>query len=153
VQRRLLVLLPGQYGVGTVLDEEGGRESVAPHDRQVKETVPRGVNKVKVAAVADQGVGDALAATKQGKVEGDVPFTIKLIEFLWQLQRLEKVTKHSQKYMYNVICMYMYIVVKIHVYVYNVTSAIVQLYTKLHVIVHILGRYFLGGWRRDSGIL
>ena len=86
MQWRLLVLLPGQYGVGSVLDEERGRESVSPHDGQVKETVPQGVSKVKVAAVADQRVGNALITTKQGKVEGDVPFIIKFIKLLWQLQ-------------------------------------------------------------------
>ena len=86
----LLVLLPGQYGVGSVLDEERGRESVSPHDGQVKETVPRGVSKVKVAAVADQRVGNALITTKQGKVEGDVPFIIKFVKLLWQLQWLDK---------------------------------------------------------------
>ena len=35
--------------------------------------------------MADQCVGDALVAVKQGKVEGDVPFVIKLIELMWQL--------------------------------------------------------------------
>ena len=85
MQRCLLVLLAGQYGVGSVLDEERGRESVPPHDGQVEETVPRGVSKVKVTAVADQRVGNALVAAEQSKVEGDVPFTIKLIELMWQL--------------------------------------------------------------------
>ena len=40
--------------------------------------------------MADQCVGDALVAVKQGKVEGDVSFIIKLIELMWQLQCLEK---------------------------------------------------------------
>ena len=92
MQRRLLVLFAGQYGVGSILDEERGRERVSSCNGQVKETVPRGVNKVKVTAVADQRVGDALVAVKQGKVEGDVPFVIKLIELMWQLQCLEKNT-------------------------------------------------------------
>ena len=64
----LLVLFPGQDGVGSILDEEGSRESVAPQDGQVKETITRGVSKVKVTVVADEGVGDALATTKQGQV-------------------------------------------------------------------------------------
>ena len=87
MQRCLLILLAGQYGIGSILDEERGRESVPPHDRQVEETVPRWVSKVKVAAMADQRVGNALVAAKQGKVEGDVPFAIKLIELMWQLRK------------------------------------------------------------------
>ena len=97
----LLVLLPGQYGVGSVLDEERGRESVSPHDGQVKETVPRGVSKVKVTAVADQCVGNALITTKQGKVEGDVPFTIKFVKLLRQLQWLD--AGHSYSVHINII--------------------------------------------------
>ena len=81
-----MALLSSQYGIGSVLDEERGGESVSPHDGQVKKTVPRGVNKVKVTAVTDQSVGDAFVATEQGKVEGDVPLVIKLVQFLWQLK-------------------------------------------------------------------
>ena len=33
------VLFPGQDGVGSILDEEGGGESVAPGDGEVEETV------------------------------------------------------------------------------------------------------------------
>ena len=83
MQRCLLVLLSGQYSVGSVFDEKRGRECVSPQYGQVKKTVARGVNEIKVAAVADKGVGDALIATEEGKVEGDVPLVIKLIKFLW----------------------------------------------------------------------
>ena len=49
----------------------------------MKKTVARGVNEVEIAAVANEGVGNALVATKEGKVEGDVPLAIKLVKFLW----------------------------------------------------------------------
>ena len=39
MQRCLQVVLPSQDGVGSILDEERGGESVAPGDGEVEETV------------------------------------------------------------------------------------------------------------------
>ena len=78
-----MVLLSRQNGVGTILDEERGGERVSPQDSKVEETVARWVEDVQVAVVTDQSVGYALIAIQQGKVEGDVPLVITLIQFLW----------------------------------------------------------------------
>ena len=79
MQRCFQVLFPGQDGVGSILDEEGGGESVAPGDGEVEETVAGGVEDVQVTAVTDQGVGDTLVAIEEGQVEGEVPLVITLI--------------------------------------------------------------------------
>ena len=43
--------LPCQYRTGSIPDEEGGRERVAPQDGEVEETVAIGVQDVQVALV------------------------------------------------------------------------------------------------------
>lgn len=51
----------------------------------MEETVARWIEDVQVTFVTDQGVGYVLVAIQQGKVEGDVPLVITLVQFLWQL--------------------------------------------------------------------
>ena len=81
----LLVISPCQDGVGSVLDEERGREGVPSHYCQVEKTVARSIKNVQVTSMAHKSVGYAFIAVEQGQVEGDVLFVITLIKLLGQL--------------------------------------------------------------------
>ena len=72
-------------GISPILDEERGGEGVPSKDGQMEQAVPLLIQHVQVAAVTDQGAGDALMAMEEGQVQGDVPLVITFIKLTGKL--------------------------------------------------------------------
>ena len=64
---------------GTILDQEGCCKCVSTQDGQVQEAVAIVILEVKVAIMADKSVSDALVATNESKVEGNVTLVVTFI--------------------------------------------------------------------------